>query len=280
MTGHDTQLEILTKVSQKELSVDEAVQLLEQTIVAQPAVAGWDCDPRTESFHEALHNVESAAITLNTHAYPVEICPLKDSPNLVEALLQHRGIVDWSVEGDTHRRIVQTYKEKKCLHFRSNAKLRWHYGLSPLVPLELDVDSGSGSMNMNLHEVQLRGLSIDSGSGSVNICLPQSIQPYEVRIDSGSGSIKIDIPHQTNLKVIINSGSGSVNIRLPKGCEFRAALEEHGSGSFNIPAHVTRTGGTHKKGVWQTCGYENAANHIEVVVEQGSGSFNLHCSQN
>jgi hypothetical protein len=279
MVDHELQMEILTKVSQQELSVEEAVRLLGQSNAAAAPVESWSDTPRTETFNEALNGAESASLSLSTHAYPVEIYPLKESPNLVEAVLEHRGKVSWQVEGGAHRRIVQNYREKHGWHFFSTASLRWRYGLSPLVPMALDVDSGSGSMRMDLAGLQLTRLNIDSGSGSVKLILPSTTAVYEVSIDSGSGSIRIDIPEQTNVKVLIRSGSGSVKVRLPKDCEFRAALKEHGSGSFNVPAQAVRVFGNHREGAWQTPGYDQAENRVEVVVEQGSGSFSLHNNQ-
>jgi hypothetical protein len=250
-------------------------------VLAGPAI-GLPKGPeeKIEVFQEPLNSAEEATVSLDLHSYPVEISTLSDATNLVDATIMHHGMVTWTTSGDKIRRVNLAYTEQPQFgFFPFNTQDRWTIGLSPQVPLDLNVNSGSGSVKMDLQKLYLHGLAIDSGSGSVEVQLPGLDDAYEVSINSGSGSIRVDLPADTNLTMTVNSGSGSVNMALPSGVEFRAELRNGGSGSFNLPSGMTRISGNsdEDEGVWQTAGYENADYHLIIVIQdQGSGSVNIH----
>ena len=39
------------------------------------------------------------------------------------------------------------------------------------------------------------------------------------------------------------------------------------SGDVNVPSGLTRVSGTDQEGVWETAGYDSAANRVDLIIE-------------
>ncbi len=147
----------------------------------------------------------------------------------------------------------------------------WEIGLSPRVPTSLELDLGSGSVELALESLVLRALRVDGGSGSAELTLPSG--DYDVEYDVGSGSVVMTLPAGGVHDVNIDGGSASLTVVVPDDSAVRLTTEG-GSGALNLRddlfAPVGRVDGD--EGRWQTPGYEDSPNRVDILVDIGSGS--------
>ncbi|MEA2008001.1 MAG: DUF5668 domain-containing protein, partial [Chloroflexota bacterium] len=169
---------------------------------------------RTEHIEHPLGEIESATVTIDWTSVSGYLSALNDSPNLIAGDIIFQGdlIFDANVRGGqadvtVDSRFSGTWFSSS---FVNAPDAKWDIGLTPNVPLALNLDAGSGSCDFALSDLQLSNLFLDSGSGSIELSLP-SESTFQAIIDSGSGSVTIHIPDSVGVRVEIDSGSGSFN---------------------------------------------------------------------
>jgi hypothetical protein len=147
----------------------------------------------------------------------------------------------------------------------------WEIGLSPRVPTTLELDLGSGSVEMALESLILHELRVDGGSGSAELTLPSG--DYDVGYEVGSGSVVLTLPAGGAHDVNIDGGSASLTVVVPDDSAVQL-ITEGGSGGLSLRDDlfepVGRVDGD--EGRWQTAGYEDSPNQVNVFVDIGSGS--------
>jgi hypothetical protein len=84
------------------------------------------------------------------------------------------------------------------------------------------------------------------------------------------------LPASGRQTIDLDSGSGSVTLYLPSSTEARIDLDS-GSGSFNVSGDRFRhlSGDDPDDGIWETEGYGDAANRIDLNIDGGSGSIRI-----
>lgn len=259
-------------------------------------------EAQTVTVQAPLEGAESAQVYLDLDQYPTEITALVDSTDLIYGELDTYGDIDLDVSGGNHVTIrlkqINPFQDGFNWDF-SALDMRWDIGLSPSIPLDLNLDVGSGSAGLWLQDLQLSDLFIDSGSGSIEAVLPPGEYPFrldsgsgsinlsfsegldsDMRIDTGSGSIRISLEGQTNATLEVDSGSGSVTFILPDGVGLRLVVRDSASGSVNPRADMDLVDDLNDDdddvGIWETPGYDEAEYQIEIVFDDaGSGSISL-----
>ena len=214
---------------------------------------GW----HTEHIEYSLGDIEAATVTIDWTSVPGSLEALVDSPYLISGDITYQGELDFNVNerrGNADVMVDSHYNGTWFSpSFGSSPDGKWDIGLSPNIPLDLNLDAGSGSCNFDLSGLELSDLYLDSGSGSVTLALPSG-SSFDAFIDSGSGSVKISIPDDVGVRVEIDSGSGS----------FRP------NGRF-----VFVSGERDDDGVWETENFSTAEYTITLEIDQGSGSITL-----
>lgn len=126
--------------------------------------------------------------------------------------------------------------------------LNWDLGLNANLPLELEVNSGLSDMDLDFSGLQLKKLKVAYGLGAAKIKLPASAGQSKVKVETGLSSLDISVPDHVAAKIKVEGFGGS-----------------HISGRF------------HKVGdYYQSLDYEAAINRVEITVEYGLGSVNIH----
>ncbi len=233
---------------------------------------------QTRTIAEPLTGAASAEVELNLTSMPTRLYALDDSQDLLRAEIDYYGTLDYTVTGDSVRRIsLEQRSDNSGLRITFDPSARWDIGLSPAVPIDLSIDGGSGSADIDLTGVELDSLWFDQGSGSFDVVLPMSPQEYEVTAVGGSGSLEIDLPEQTSLTLRLDGQSGSIRLTLPDNAGIRLEVLDAGSGSVNFPASLERvSGGEDKEGIWESPGYDSAVYKLLIIcADLGSGSFSL-----
>ncbi len=274
------------------------IALLVFMLIGAPAL-GLKITPRvvTEQFSEPIGEAQSARLDLDLVEFPSTITPLQNSTNLIDASLTHAGRVIFTTSGEKQKSVSLGY-ERPNLNLSLTGPMDWKIGITPDLPLDLNIDGGSGSLNANLSGLDLMNFFIDVRSGSVKLILPASQESYPSEVIGGSGSLKMDIEdgartemrfesHSGSVQVNIggdvelvlrgDTGSGSVRFIVPADAEVRLEVLQSGSGSVNVAERYEKISGRGaREGVWQSAGWETAAKRIHIIIEdQGSGSITL-----
>jgi hypothetical protein len=223
---------------------------------------GGNAERTNTTFDVPQDGTTALSLTIESGIESVTVNPLIDSNNLVEADLWHFGELDMDIFGDEAEKFVQIREKDHSfsfgLDFDNDETSGWAFNLNPATPLDLDFEGGVGHIEMNLESFNLSDLTLDMGVGSVDIALPSPQQSYGVDISGGVGQVIVDIPDDAEVRVIVSTGIGSTD--LPSNL-----IQVEGEEEF-----------VSAEGIWQTEGFEQAANTITINFDGGIGSLDIH----
>jgi hypothetical protein len=128
--------------------------------------------------------------------------------------------------------------------FNDNDDRRWDLSLNPAIPTELDLNMGVGQANLDLRELALTDLQFNGGVGRAVIILPES-GDFTASIDGGVGEIELRIPAGMAARIHVDTGIGNTSVR----------------------GEYERAGD-----VWESEGFDQAENRVEIFVDNGIGS--------
>lgn len=128
----------------------------------------------------------------------------------------------------------------------------WEFALTPDLPLDLTLNGGNGSVTADLTGLMLSALAIDGGNGAATVTLPGG--DYEAKIDSGNGAVNVSLPTGVAARVTYNTGNGFVR----------------------VDDRFQRLSGDGDGGVFQTDGYDTAAERVLLVIDTGNGSVTVN----
>jgi hypothetical protein len=214
---------------------------------------------KTTHIEQSLDGVERASITIDTGSVPCIVDALSDSPNLIEGDVTYRGtlVFDAPVRNGQADVKLDSYFSGSWWgwspDFGAASGAVWDVGLSPKVPLDLNLDTGSGRCDFDLSSLRVNSLVLDSGSGAVDLILPAD-SSFEGTIDGGSGRLAITLPEGVGARIALDSGSGAFR---PDG-RFEMVSGERGG-----------------DGVWETENFATAEATIEMKIDQGSGALSI-----
>lgn len=247
-----------------------------------------------ETFAEPLEDAKSAKVIIGGSMGARTITALEDSENLLEAHVINYGEVDFTIQDHAEGfRVLKLEAQKKNQVFApikfglgklsKNVDTRWEVGLSPKIPLELNLSGGVGPANFDLRNLRLRGIEIDGGVGETTLRLPASDSHYNVKVDSGIGNMSIIVEQHADITITIDGGVGNTSLRLPAGVPLRIEAEG-GVGNISVPNGLNRIGGKESKsfknsGMWESETYGLADRRILIKFDGGVGNFTVKQSK-
>lgn len=259
------------------LTVGAAVALL---YFAPQLGLGQSDEIKNERFTAPLDGAQSAVINLDLSSFATEVQALSASANLLDAELAFTGEIVFEATGADRRTVTLRHAGSFSgpWDWFTGFDARWQIGLSPDVPLDLNVNMGSGSANLNLVGLHLNVLEIDGGSGALQLALPAAGDAaYRVDLNGGSGASVITLTGQAHGTLEYDGGSGSLTVNVPDGLAVRVEVLDSGSGAVRMPGGwETVREGDDDEGVWQTSGYEAASRQFVLLLNDvGSGSITV-----
>lgn len=256
---------------------------------------------KTETFSTPVGQATQAQIELGLSGYTTTVHALPQAAGadrqLFSATVTHRGTVAFTAEGTTTKTVNLRPTEgwQWWQRIGSDTKNPWDIGLAPGVPLSLIVLASSGSSTIDLTGLQLQKLELDASSGDSQVVLPPADQLSATRADvelqSSSGRMEVHAPAGSGFATNIGMSSGDTRLTIGKdstadirfrgssgqfvltvasGQALRVEVRQVSSGDVHLPDGLTRLSGTGREGVWQTAGYESAANRVDLIVESMS----------
>ncbi len=184
--------------------------------------------------------------------------------------------------------------------FGSKQKLRWDIGITPSIPVDLDIRGGVGTTNLDLTGMNISALHVAGGAGEIDLHMPTGT--YAATVDVGVGQISITIPTGAHVELNVGGGVGQINLDIEDGAtasarlrggvgEFNVRVPENtpisltaksGIGGINVPARLIRLSGTDtnfdRSGMWQSTSFEGVVADTRPIIihyDGGIGSFNL-----
>ncbi len=265
--------------------------------------AGWVTtgDLKTETFSTPVGEATQAQVEIGLSGYAASLHALPATTGterpLLYASVTHRGTIEFGAEGTTQK--VVTLKSGdgwQWWHWiTSNSAPPWDIGLDRGVPLSVIVRASSGSSTLDLTGLQVRRLEVHASSGDSQVVLPGAdpLSAYrpDIELDSSSGRMDVQAPDGAILGMKVDMSSGDTRVTLGKdsaadisfrgssgqfvltvrpGQALRVEVKSISSGDVRLPDGLTRISGEGKEGVWQTPGYDSAAQRVSLVVESMS----------
>jgi len=177
--------------------------------------SGW----KSEQISFPLDGAERAHVAIDWASVRLGLEALEDSPNLIEGTVVYRGRLNFDASGGRRATVVldtssmgmgwspASWTEAPALE---GTERRWVLGLSPQVPIDLELDGGSGRAELDLRELELDQFKLDAASGAVDLYLPYGA--YEAQIEGGSGSLDLWLPPNASVQLVVDDGSGALRV--------------------------------------------------------------------
>lgn len=147
---------------------------------------------------------------------------------------------------------------------------RWNLGLNAGIPLSLDLTATAGISHLDLRDLLLQDLSLNVSAGELTLFLPGG--NYDVDMKTNAAATTMTLPADGRHRIELSVNAGSVIIELPEGMEIRIELDQ-ALGSFdNHSGRLQRVGTTN---VWQTAGYEDSPDRVDLTLHIAVGSVTL-----
>jgi hypothetical protein len=128
--------------------------------------------------------------------------------------------------------------------------LDWRIAIASGVPTSLEIHAGASSSDLDLHDLAVTDLLLETGASKTEVTAPARGRS-SVRVRAGAASVRIRIPGST-----------------------AARIESGGLGLASLAVDQRRfpsLGGN----VYQSPGYDEAADRVDVRVEGGAASFSV-----
>lgn len=233
----------------------------------------------SQPFSVPAADVERAEITVRLGNYPADITAADGGDALVEGVIWTRGdlALDSNIEDGFAEVILDEASSNgwflNPLNWTSSGfDQSWQIAINPDVPTELLVDTDNGAATLLLDELTLSELRLDGGNGSIRAALPSG--DYPITIDAANGSSRITLPRAGQQELELDGGNGSVTLGLAESMEARIEFDE-GNGQLNVDERFNLIDGDGRDGVYETAGYDSAANRILMIIETGNGSVRV-----
>ncbi len=147
---------------------------------------------------------------------------------------------------------VEIHAGPSFLPFLGPENGEWRFNLSTEVPVAIKLDSGASHLVFDLTDVKLTYLGVETGASSLQVQLPANAGHSLVQVESGAASIDLTVPEGVGARIRFEQGASSISVdekRFPK------------TGLSNL---------------YQSIDYDNAANKVEINLEGGANSVNIH----
>ncbi len=196
-----------------------------------------------------------------------------DSPNLFQAELQTAGDCEFDVSGGGER-VIRLRPAGKSATPSMFSRAQEHYcdiKLARGLPLVLELRGGIGKCQLDLSHLQSERCRLETGVGEVTVTAPLQVAGFALHLIGGVGKAAVRIPAGGAGRLKIAGGLGGVKVSIAPG----AALSLNatvGLGQLELLAGLESGGAP---GNWQTPGFADAANPIEIEYSGGVGSFSL-----
>ncbi len=170
------------------------------------------------------------------------------------SLEKHGGTASINVEADARAVLCQWNSD-------------WKMSLSQVPQTTIEVSSGASSIELDLTDLKVINLDVSVGAASVEITMPANAGHVDAHISAGVSSIDVRIPEGVEARIVRDSGLSSFDVssRFP-------------SVASRVPEdrRDDTIGGRDLGDIFESAGYRDAANRIDIEFDVGVSSVNVH----
>jgi hypothetical protein len=203
---------------------------------------------KTEQLSVPLDNSTVAEILLNHGAGRLQL-HASDMPGvLLEG--SFRGETRHEVRRSGNTAFVKLSSEVIITPFMGHYDRSWDIGIARSLPIQLHLQGGASENDLDLTDLTVTQLHIETGASSTRVRMPAAAGFTRVKVESGAASVNISIPESAAARIHTSGGLSSVSVntqRFPR-----------------------------VDGYYQSPNYETASNRIEMHLEMGVGSIEVH----
>ncbi len=205
-----------------------------------------------EEIGQSLDEATAAQIVIGPAVGSVYVDALAESNQLVSGVIRpirgERVQRDFTVQGGTATFYLQSGGNFVSPFIGGvGSEPNWDLSVSSDVPLELEVSLGVGESNVDLTGLMLDDLEVSIGIGQMTIVLPDEGN-FQARIDGAIGNTVIIIPAEMEARIYVDTGLAARD--LPNGYRQR-------------------------DGAYESSGYDDAENRIELEIDQAIGNVTV-----
>lgn len=239
----------------------------------------------TERFTESIDNATSARVNLDLTVGKTTLDALSDPSTLIDAQLTYVGEINFDVRGDTQKTISISHRAPSFdfgdwLWFTDTDTERawWDIGLSPEIPLTLNIDGSVGQSIIDLSGLQIEGLEVDGDVGDFRITLPATGKTYDVYLNGGVGAFEVVIERGAAVDLTIDGDVGKFIIDVAADAAVRVDADVD-VGNIHVPSDFVQLSSgddlVGESGIWETPGFDEADVRIVIVFNGGVGGLNV-----
>jgi len=132
----------------------------------------------------------------------------------------------------------------------SGRGFEWDFAFTNNIPIDLVFEIGAVDAHLDLSEILVKDLALKTGASSTDLKLPAGAGMTHLKVESGVASVKIQIPQGVAARIETQGGLSSISVdqnRFPK-----------------------------QNGYYISGDYETAENKVDIRIETGVGSVDIH----
>lgn len=166
-----------------------------------------------EEISYGLNEATQAKVVIAPAVGGLRVEALSDSNNLVEGILGGgEAKSEFNITGKTAYLALES--AGTAVGPFPDDDWSWELGLTPDIPLDLEVDLGVGQSKIDLTGLDISSLNVSMGIGQTRVTLPDEGN-FNAKVDGGIGEIIVVIPEGMAAKVSLDTGL--VVRRVPDG---------------------------------------------------------------
>jgi hypothetical protein len=263
---------------------------------------GWvgNTELKTETFSTPVGPATEAQIELGLSGYTTSVHALPEGaadPQLVSATITHRGVINFKAEGTTKKTVALRSSNgwQWWQRIGNDTATPWDIGLARGIPLDLVILASSGSNSVDLTGLRIRRVEVDASAGDSQVVLPAGDQLsatlpqidlqssagrmevqapagsfFTMGVDMSSGDSRVSVGKDSSADIRFRGSSGQFVLIVAAGQQLRVEVRQISAGDVKLPDGLIRVSGTGDEGVWQTAGYDELANGVDLIIESMS----------
>ncbi len=235
---------------------------------------------QTEQIAFPIDDVTKAAVDISVNVLGLTLYALEDSRQLIEGEVFYfdRLLFDTSRQGSQATVSLDTEERGNWFMNPGNwnnveASNPWQIGLNQQIPTDLKLWLNAGTSDLDLSELTLTHLSVESNASKTTLILPEG--EYGASLETNAGSMVVTLPTTGQQEIDVDVSAGSLTLYLPENGQARLEVDLS-LGSFSLDnGRFTQLSTDNGHEVWQTAGYEDAEDHIDLTIDASAGSVTV-----
>jgi len=162
------------------------------------------------------------------------------------------GGLDLNTRREGEQLIVRLSMPARAWNFPvlwNHGSLDWSVGISPRLPLFLDLETGASEARIDLKDLLVRELILKTGASSTEITLPASPGELQAKIYGGAASLRVNVPSGLAARIRFVGGLASMSVD-------RNRFSKVGN-------------------LYQSPDYDTAINKVDLFIENSVGSIDV-----